>query len=564
LNFMLAKLIQSDRFTPVPTGPDLAGGVTAAVVSLPLALAFGVASGAGASAGLIGAFCVGLFASLFGSSKQLISEPTGPMTVVMTTVMATLTAAHPEGGMTMAFTVVMIAGLFQFLLGTLKFGQFITLMPYSVISGFMSGIGVILIILQIPAFLGVPSPPGGVTGVLSHGVELMTQVNTSELIIALIAIAIIFKYPKAYRRRCPAQLVALVFCTLLSMMFGEDIRRIGEIPMGLPSLHFPTASPSLFSILVLDGMILGTLGAIDTVLTAMIADSITKDNHDSNRELMGQGIGNMMTGFIGGLPGAGATMGTVVNIQSGAISAWSGVIRALLLVIVTVGAAPLIAPIPMSVLAAIALKVGIDILDWSFIQRVHRLSRASTVIMYGVLLLTVFVDLIIAVGLGVFISNLMTIKRLTDMQADHIQASSGPDMGISLNENERDLLDRGKQNIALLFLGGPMIFSAAKTISRQQKAIAKANVLLVDVSLVPLMGVTVGLAIEKVVKETLDKPGRVIFIGAQKLTRKRLETVGLLDHEAVSECNHREEALEMALKWVEDEPVNGSEDEQQV
>jgi SulP family sulfate permease len=168
------------------------------------------------------------------------------------------------------------------------------------------------------------------------------------------------------------------------------------------------------------------------------------------------------------------------------------------------------------------------------------------------------------VGLGVFISNLMTIKRLTDMQADHIQASSGPDMGISLNENERDLLDRGKQNIALLFLGGPMIFSAAKTISRQQKAIAKANVLLVDVSLVPLMGVTVGLAIEKVVKETLDKPGRVIFIGAQKLTRKRLETVGLLDHEAVSECNHREEALEMALKWVEDEPVNGSADEQQV
>lgn len=530
-------------------GPDFAGGLTTAIVSLPLALAFGVASGAGAQAGLYGAVIVGMFAALFGSSSRLISEPTGPMTVIMTAVVSSMMAEYPEQGMAMAFTVVMVAGLFQMLMGGLKLGKFITLMPYSVISGFMSGIGVLLIVMQIPPFLGVDSPGGGTIGVLRALPGMLASLSHTEFGLGLLALLILFGFPAAWRKKCPAQLVALVVATGVSMIFldPESVRRIGRIPMGLPDFQAPTFTGDMIGRIVLDGLVLGVLGSIDTLLTAMIADSLTREHHDSDRELVGQGIGNLLSGVCGGLPGAGATMGTVVNIQTGAKTNLAGVIRALILLAVLLGAAPLTGPIPMAVLAAIALKVGVDILDWSFMQRVPHLSRSSTFMMYVVMFLTVFVDLVMAVGVGVFIANLLTIKRLSDLTSDDVRTIGLNEAGVELPEEEQRLMEKAGGKVLLFQLNGPMIFGVAKAIAREHAAMQHAKVLVIDLGNVPLLGVTVCLSLENMVKDAVAGGGRVIVSGAAGRTRERLETFGFFAQEGLEERPDRKASLERAL-----------------
>ena len=270
---------------------DIFGGLTAAIVSLPLALAFGVASGAGPVAGLYGAVCVGFFAALFGGTPTLISEPTGPMTVVMTAIVSSMTANNPENGLAMAFTVVMLAGIFQIFFGIFKLGKYITLMPYSVISGFMSGIGVILIILQIAPFVGQPNPKGGVLGMGQNLPQLLSNINPVETALGAMTLAIIFLMPSKIKRFAPPQLVALVAVTIVSLVFfgNAEIRRIGEIPMGLPTLQMPTFTSSQIIVMLVYGAMLGMLGCIDTLLTAVIADSLTRTEHKSDKELIGQG-----------------------------------------------------------------------------------------------------------------------------------------------------------------------------------------------------------------------------------------------------------------------------------
>ncbi|NAX41056.1 sodium-independent anion transporter, partial [Vibrio sp. V26_P1S5P106] len=341
------------RFADIDLKGDLFGGVTTAIISLPLALAFGVASGAGAEAGLWGAILVGLFAALFGGSSTLISEPTGPMTVIMTAILTSMMARYPETGFAVSFTVVMMAGAFQILLGTLKLGKYITLMPYSVISGFMSGIGVILIVLQLSPLLGQATPAGGVMGTLTALPEIINQMKISELFLGMLTLGILFFLPTQYRKQVPVQLIALVAVTLISLLLfdRDEIRRIGVIAAGLPSFVIPTLNGEMFTNMVIDALVLGTLGSIDTLLTAVIGDSLTRKEHDSDKELRGQGIANMIAGLFGALPGAGATMGTVTNIQIGARSPLSGVVRALILALVVLVAGELTEPIPMAVLA---------------------------------------------------------------------------------------------------------------------------------------------------------------------------------------------------------------------
>lgn len=542
---------------------DIFGGLTAAVVSLPLALAFGVASGAGAIAGLYGAVCVGFFAALFGGTPTLISEPTGPMTVVMTAVVASLTAKNPELGLAMAFTVVMLAGIFQILFGIFKMGKYITLMPYSVISGFMSGIGVILIILQIPPFLGQAAPKGGVLGTVQKIPELLSNINPPEAILGAITLAIIFLMPSKFKRFVPPQLLALVVGTLISLFFfqGAEIRRIGDIPVGLPTLQMPTFSAAQMITMLVNGAVLGMLGCIDTLLTAVIADSLTRTEHKSNKELIGQGIGNLVSGICGGLPGAGATMGTVVNIQTGATTALSGITRALILLVVVLWAAGLTKSIPMAVLAGIALKVGIDILDWSFLKRSHKISLKGTLIMYGVLLLTVFVDLIVAVGVGVFIANILTIDRLSELQAQEVKTITDNDDEILLSPEEKRLLNQANGRIILFYLSGPMIFGVSKAIAREHAAMKEADVLIVDLSDVPLLGVTASLAIENAIKDALDKGVQVFIVGATSKIQHRLERLGILaqlppDHVLMD----RTIALQQAVTFVKTYPHQEPED----
>ncbi|MBD1904022.1 SulP family inorganic anion transporter [Funiculus sociatus GB2-A5] len=537
---------------------DLFGGLTAAIVSLPLALAFGVASGAGPVAGLYGAVCVGFFAALFGGTPTLISEPTGPMTVIMTAIVASLTAANPENGMAMAFTVVMLAGLFQIIFGIFRLGKYITLMPYSVISGFMSGIGVILIILQIAPFLGQASPKGGVLGTISNLPQLLANINPAEAALGALTVAILFLTPSKLKRFVPPQLLALVLGTVVSLILfqGTDIRRIGEIPMGLPSLILPTFTANQLTVMLVDGVMLGMLGCIDTLLTAVIADSLTRTQHNSDKELIGQGIGNLVSGLVGGLPGAGATMGTVVNIQTGASTAVSGLTRALLLLVVVLWAAPLTQPIPMAVLAGIALKVGIDILDWSFLKRSHQVSVKGSLIMYGVLLLTVFVDLIVAVGVGVFIANILTIERLSSLQSQDVKTITDADDAILLSEEEKQLFNQADGRVLLFYLSGPMIFGVAKAIAREHAAIQNSQALILDLSDVPLLGVTASLAIENAIKDACDKGLEVFIVGATEKIEQRLERFGILN---LIPQNHlvrnRVDALHQAVALVNAQPA---------
>jgi SulP family sulfate permease len=504
---------------------DIFGGVTAAVIALPMALAFGVASGAGPAAGLWGAVLVGFFAALFGGTPTLISEPTGPMTVVMTAVIANLTASNPENGMAMAFTVVMMAGVFQIIFGTLRLGKYVTMMPYTVISGFMSGIGIILVILQLAPFLGQPSPGGGVVGTLGAVPDLLSNIQPAETALAVLAVAIIWLMPSKLKRIVPPQLVALIVGTVVSLVVfnGVAIRRIGEIPMGFPAMQVPTFSPDQLQLMLVDAAVLGMLGCIDALLTSVVADSLTRTEHDSNKELIGQGLGNVMSGLFGGIAGAGATMGTVVNIQSGGRTALSGLTRAGVLLVVILGAANLAATIPLAVLAGIAFKVGIDIIDWDFLKRAHKVSVKGAVIMYGVILLTVLVDLIAAVGIGVFVANILTIERMSMLQSKSVQAITDADDAIRLNSDEKRWLDEANGRVLLFQLSGPMIFGVAKAISREHNAIGDCDTIVFDLGDVPHMGVTAALALENAIEEAVEKGRQVLIVGAAGQTKRRLQ-----------------------------------------
>jgi len=554
---------------------DIFGGITAAVIALPMALAFGVASGAGAAAGLWGAVLVGFFAALFGGTPTLISEPTGPMTVVLTAVIANLMAANPEDpekAMAMAFTVVMMAGIFQIILGALRLGRYVTLMPYTVVSGFMSGIGFILVILQLAPFLGQESPSGGILGTIQNIPKLIENINPGETALAVLTVAILVIQPFLLQSAPsnikkffpPPQLIALVIGTVVALFVFpqmEMIRRIGEIPQALPNLQVPTFSAAEFQTMLIDALVLGMLGCIDALLTSVVADSLTRTQHDSNKELIGQGLGNLVSGLCGGIAGAGATMGTVVNIQTGARTALSGLTRAFILLVVILGAASLTAWIPMAVLAGIALKVGIDIIDWGFLKRAHQVSIKAAMIMYGVIILTVFVDLIVAVGVGVFVANLLTIERLSKLQAKDVKTITDADDAIQMTLEEKELIDQTDGRILLFHLSGPMIFGVSKAISRQQNAMEDHDVLIVDLSDVPHLGVTSSLAIENSIQEAIDKGRQVFIVGATGQIKRRLQKLGVL---SLLPAHHlhvdRTEALRQAVAMVKgyEPPANGT------
>jgi len=512
---------------------DVFGGLTAAVIALPMALAFGIASGAGAAAGLWGAVIIGLVASLFGGTPTLISEPTGPMTVVFTSVIIsfTATADSPEQALAMAFSVGVLAGIFQILFGLFRLGRYVTMMPYTVISGFMSGIGIILVLLQLGPFLGQATPKGGVMGTLEAIPALMQGIQPMELLLAVITLAILWFTPSAVKKVCPPQLLALVVGTLLALTLfsGFGLRTIPEFSAAFPTFQLPTFSSDQLRLMVIDAAVLGMLGCIDALLTSVVADSLTRTEHNSNKELIGQGLANVVSGLFGAMPGAGATMGTVVNIQSGGRTALSGIVRAMVLMLVVLLAAPLASRIPLAVLAGIAVKVGIDIIDWDFLQRAHHLSVKAAVITYGVIALTVLVDLITAVGIGVFVANVLTIDRMSTLQSRKVKTISTTDDDVELNEEEQQLLDRASGMVLLFQLAGPMIFGVAKAISREHNAIGNCQVVVFDLSEVSHLGVTAAIALENAVKEAMEVGRDVFMVGVSGSTENRLRKLKLLD-----------------------------------
>ena len=352
---------------------DIYGGLTAAVVALPLALAFGVASGAGPIAGLYGAIFVGLFAALFSGTPAQVSGPTGPMTVVMAGVFTQF--GHEPA---MAFTVVMLAGLLQILFGVLKLGRYINLMPFPVISGFMSGIGVIIIILQLAPLVGHTAPVGGILIALVHVPQAYSSPAIEATAIGLLALFIVFAWPARLGRIVPPPLVALVIGTLAAMFALPGAPVLGEIPTGLPQPILPLFDLASVPLMLRAALILAVLGTIDSLLTSLVADNVTQSHHKSNRELIGQGIGNAIAGVFGAIPGAGATMRTVVSVRAGGRTPISGALHALVLLAIVLGLGGFAERIPHAVLAGILIKVGLDIIDWGYLQRVRRAPGAGS------------------------------------------------------------------------------------------------------------------------------------------------------------------------------------------
>ena len=394
---------------------DVFGGVTSAVVGLPVALAFGVASGLGALAGIYGAIAVGFLAAVFGGTRSQISGPTGPMAVAM----AVIVTAHADS-LAKAFTIVIMAGVIQILLGVMRIGRFVSYTPYSVISGFMSGIGIIIILIQTLPFLGASVATGGPIGAIQAWPDAISDVNYGALVIAVATLVVGIVWPEKLRRFLPPTLVALVAGTLLGVLWLKDTPVIGDVPTGLPIAQLPDLSVGVLASAVQPALTIALLGSIDSLLTSLVADSMTRTRHNPDRELVGQGIGNVAAGFIWGLPGAGATMGTVVNIRAGGRTQLSGAIRAAILLALVLGLGRYVEAIPHAVLAGILMKVGWDIIDWRFLTRIHRIQREHLLVMLITLGLTVFLDLITAVAIGLIAAGMASARQFERLELDSV------------------------------------------------------------------------------------------------------------------------------------------------
>lgn len=383
---------------------DIAGGLTAGVIALPLCLAFGIASGLGAAAGLYGAILLSFFAAIFGGTKTQISGPTGPMTVVTASVVVAL-----GGDMSLLIMVFVLAGFFQILLGVFKIGRFVRFIPYPVISGFMNGVGVIIILLQISPLLGGSNPNGTIEALMALP---SIDINSQSLMLGALALIVIYLTPKKISAIVPSPLLALILFSLLSYFLNLDVKTIGLIPSSLPTFIIPQISYAHITIILTYALVLAALGSIDSLLTSLVADSLTKTKHSSNRELIGQGIGNMMAGFFGGLVGAGATMRTVTNIKLGGNSRLSGVTSSVFLALVLLSFSDLVSYVPIPVLSAILIKVGFDIFDYRLLKELKTAPKCDLSVMILVFLLTVFVDLIFAVGVGVLVASLVLVYQV--------------------------------------------------------------------------------------------------------------------------------------------------------
>jgi len=516
---------------------DLFGGITAAVVALPLALAFGISSGAGPVAGLYGAAVVGFFAAVFGGTASQISGPTGPMTVVLTGMTAHYLSVWPDEGLALVFTTVLLGGCMQAAFGLLRLGKYIIMVPYPVISGFMTGIGAIIILIQVGPLLGFPAS-GSVGDAVSALPAQFVHPDLEALAIGALSLAILFLWRGRLARLLPSPLLALIVATLAAGWLLPDggIDRIGAIPSGLPALQIPTFRLELLEDMLINALMLAVLGSIDSLLTSLVADNITGSQHRSDRELLGQGLGNALAGLFGGIPGAGATMRTVVNIRAGGSGPLSGAVHALVLLAVAVGLGFLFENIPLAALAGILIKVGIDIIDWPFIQRLHRLPRFPVALMLLVLFLTVFADLITAVFVGVFIKNLVTVNKLSDLELGSVVMSDGANDAERLTQPERDLLERHAGRAVLLRITGPVSYAVGRGINARFEPYRDHAALFIDIADAAIVGISTVMVLENLVRSARTNGMAVRLIGADREVHRELQQLGLMDLVGSENC----------------------------
>ncbi len=555
------------------------GGITAGIIALPLALAFGLQSGLGAAAGLYGAIFISFFAAVFGGTNTQISGPTAPITAVSMVVVAGIIAAC-EGDVNRAlpliFAVFLLAGLIQIGLGLFKVGAYIRYIPYPVVSGFMTGIGVIIIITQILPLLGyypkedqefvrkhVPEAEevllerilkeeaaeeilvledfketvrrassiseqqirqeaivlaqgdaAGVIGSIKVFPRAVINVNFTDLILGLFTIAIIYGW-KRVSKIIPSQLASLIIVTVGAFLLVPNYRTIGEIPAGFPEFNqdiFTMFSFGEIRPFIVSAFSLALLGSIDSLLTSVVADNLTKTKHKPNQELIGQGIGNTFAALFGGIPGAGATVRTVVNIDSGGKTKISGMVAGLLLLLVLLFLGPLASKIPAAVLAGILVAIGFGVMDWKGLKMINKMPAREVFMMIIVLAMTVFVGLIEAVATGMILASILFMKTISDVVERRTVSAPLKHFSPEIPwADEGDIIDRIGNKVYIKHLDGPLFFGFAARFQDLVKALPEIKVVIIRMDKVPYVDQSGLYAMEEAIMGLQAKGIKVVF-----------------------------------------------------
>lgn len=595
---------------------DLLGGITAGIVAIPLALAFGVSSGLGPSAGLYGAIFLSFFAALFGGTNTQISGPTAPMTAISMVVVATIVAAK-EGDVSTALpiilTIFLLVGILQVGLGALGLGKYIKYIPYPVVSGFMTAIGLIIIITQVLPMVGyypkndteyvnqfkakgqaqilknilekeagenvyvledfkktvvqaeqvtteeidkeaktlAAKASSGVIGAVKTMPRALKNINWLELGLALSTIFIIYGFKKI-TTAVPSTLVALLLVSGVAYFFNLNYISIEQIPSGfpVPILEIFTGfSLSAVTPFIFTAISLAILGSIDSLLTSVIADNMTKTSHKPNRELIGQGIGNSIAAIFGGLPGAGATIRTVVNINSGGRTKLSGMLAAIFILIVVLALSSVASKIPAAVLAGILLTVGIAVIDYKGLKVVKKMPTSEVVIMIIVMLLSTFWDLVYAVGIGLVIASLMFMKKIGDLSAQNSEVVKLSDKEI---DSDEDFPENEKKKIYIKQLEGPLFFGSTSEFQSMTAQIpSTATIMILRMTKVPYMDQSGAFAVEAVIKQS-KKSGRLVLIsGLQEQPSEMLHNLKIIPNLVPEHQNFY--SFRDCVAWIRDE-----------
>jgi SulP family sulfate permease len=535
---------------------DLTGGLLAGVVALPLALAFGVQSGVGAVAGLYGAIILGFLGALIGGTATQVSGPTGPMTVISAALVAIL--IESSGSLDSALGIILLTfflgGVFQILFGLLNIARYIKFLPYPVISGFMSGVGLIIVLLQIFPFGGVTSPKSTIDVILQFP-QFFSQINLVALGLGALTVAIYYLFPRI-TKAVPSALVALITVSVVSFLLKVDVPTIGDIPAGIPAIQisrFFPVDPGLYLIILEYALVLAALGSIDSLLTSVIADNITKTKHDSNRELIGQGVGNAVAAIFGGIPGAGATKGTVVNINAGGRTRLSGVIHSIFLLAVLLGLGQLAAYIPLAVLAGIIIPIGFAIIDTRALKHLFKVPKTDAVVLLLVFGITTFGSLIQAVGVGVILASVLFMKRASDLAeaGTNVNALAGIE-GEELWEDETAYTAEIKKCVYIKHLYGPLFFGFTSTFQDLIRNLDE-NIcaLIIRMDRVPHMDQSGLYALEEAILDLTRKDVTVLLTGLEPqpaVMLKRIKAIpDLIPEEQIFED------FQDSIKWLKQE-----------
>jgi len=510
------------RFGSVHWRADLRGGLSAAAVALPLGLAFGVVSGAGPVPGLYCAICTGLFAALFGGTPAQIAGPTGPIAIVMAGVFLQF-ADQPAAAM----SVVMLAGLVQIFFGALRLGRYISLIPYPVISGFGSGVGCIIIVMQLNPLLGQPSVADTVTAVRVLP-ESLGGANLWALSVAASSFAACHLVPKGIRSVLPAELIVLVGGAALIAAVGVGVPRLEAPDSLLPAFAWPPVMDLPWQDMWIAAVVLALISSLDSLVTSMVADTASQKFHDSDQELLGQGIGNLVAGLIGAIPGAGSMSRTMANIRAGGVSPLSGIIHSLLLLALLLGAGGLIQFIPAALLSGILVHIGIQSIDWTYVKRVPYAPRGGVLIMVVVWVLAVFVSVVTAVAVGVIMASLALVKRMADLELESVELTTEGKAETLLTDAEQAALENCGDTVLLIHLGGPLTFGAANGLTKRLGNIAQHRSVVLDLSDVPHIDDTTALAFENIIRRARDNDQHVILVGLRRPVIRIFARSGLL------------------------------------